>query len=256
LSVRDFLTGVRLLGRGTGIMLRSPRLLLIGALPAVLTTLLLFGGMVALAYWIDELAALATPFADDWAASWQAAVRFAAGIVLFCVALVIGLISFTALTVAVGGPFYEHIAEKVEDGLGLAPASVELPWWRLLWWGLRDGVLLVLRSLVFTVPLLVCGFIPVAGQILVPVLLTLVTAWFLALELVAVPFYRRGMNLRQRRKLLSTRRTLALGLGTPTALLCAVPLAAIVVMPVAVAGGVLVAHETLAAVPPGFPKSS
>lgn len=227
------------------IVLRSPRLLLIGALPAVLTTLLLFGGMVALIYWIDELAALVTPFADEWAASWQTAARIAAGIVLFSGVSMLGLISFTALTLAVGGPFYEHIAEQVEDDLGLADTAVELPWWRLLGWGLRDGVLLVLRSLMFTVPLFLCGFIPVVGQTVVPVLLTLVTAWFLALELVAVPFYRRGMGLKQRRELLSTRRALALGLGTPVALLCAIPLAAIVVMPVAFAGGVLVAHETL-----------
>jgi CysZ protein len=242
--VRDFFTGVRLFGRGVSIMLRSPRLLLIGAVPAVLTTVLLFGGMLALVYWIDELAALITPFAEGWALGWRTAVRGAAGVALFAVALVLGLISFTALTLAIGGPFYEHIAEKVEDGLGDAPAEARLSWWRLLWWGLRDGVALILRSLMFTVPLLICGFIPVVGQTVVPVLLTLVTAWFLALELVAVPCYRRGMNLKQRRQLLSTRRTLALGLGTPATLLCAIPFAAILVMPVAVAGGVLVAHET------------
>lgn len=243
--MRDFVTGVRLFGRGVGMLLRSPRLLLIGALPAVLTALLLLGGMIALVYWIDEIAALVTPFAEDWAPGWRTAVRAAAGVALFGAALVVGLISFTALTVAVGAPFYEHIAEKVEDDLGGAPTEIQLPWWRLLGWGLRDGVLLVLRSLLFTIPLLVAGFIPVVGQTVVPVLLTLVTAWFLALELVSVPFYRRGLDLRQRRRLLSTRRALALGLGTPATLLCAIPLAAIIVMPMAFVGGVLVAHETL-----------
>jgi CysZ protein len=232
-------------GQGLGILLRSPRLLLLGALPAVVTTLLLLGGMVALVTWIDELAALVTPFADDWAEGLRAAVRVAAGVAVFAAVLVVGLIGFTALTIAVGGPFYELIAEKVEDGLGLAPSEEELPWWRLLGMGLRDGVLLVLRSLVFTIPLLVAGFVPVVGQTVVPVLLALVTGWFLALELVAVPFYRRGMDLRQRRARLSTRRGLALGLGVPTSLLCAVPFAAIIVMPVAFVGGVLVAHETL-----------
>jgi hypothetical protein len=47
--------------------------------------------------------------------------------------------------------------------------------------GLRDGVLLVLRSLMVTV-LLLAGFLPVVGPTVVAVLLTLVTAWFLALE--------------------------------------------------------------------------
>jgi CysZ protein len=244
--VRDFVTGVRLFGRGVGILLRSHRLLLIGALPAVLTALLLLGGMVALVNWLDEVAALVTPFAEDWTPGFRTTIRDAAGVAVLGAALVIGLISFTALTLAVGGPFYEHIAEQVEDDLGRGPTTqTPLPWWRLLGWGLRDGVLLVLRSLMFTVPLLVAGFIPVIGQTVVPVLLTLVTAWFLALELVAVPFYRRGLNLKQRRQVLSTRRALALGLGTPATLLCAIPLAAIIVTPIAFVGGVLVAHETL-----------
>jgi CysZ protein len=232
-------------GRGLGILLRSPRLLLLGAVPAVLTTVLLAGGLVALVYWIDDLAALVTPFADDWADTWRTAVRLAAGLALFGAVLVVGMISFTALTIAIGGPFYEHIAEKVEDGLGAAPDAEDLSWWRLLGMGIRDGVLLVLRSLLFTVPLVLAGFVPVVGQTVVPVLLALVTAWFLSLELVAVSFYRRGVDLRGRREVLRRRRPLALGLGLPASLLCAVPFAAIIVMPVAFVGGVLVAHESL-----------
>jgi len=173
--------------------------------------------------------------AEGWASGWRATVRGAAGVALFGAALVIGLISFTALTLAGGGPCYEHIAEKVDDDLGGVPTEAEMSWWRLLGRGLRDGVLLVLRSLMVTVLLLLAGFLPVVGQTVVAVLLALVTAWFLALELVAVPFSRRGWNLKQRRELLSTRRALALGLGTPATQLCMIPLAAIIVMPVAFA---------------------
>jgi CysZ protein len=173
--------------------------------------------------------------AQGWASGWRATVRGAAGVALFGAALVIGLISFTALTLAGGGPCYEHIAEKVDDDLGSVPTEAEMSWWRLLGRGLRDGVLLVLRSLMVTVLLLLAGFLPVVGQTVVAVLLALVTAWFLALELVAVPFSRRGWDLKQRRELLSTRRALALGLGTPATQLCMIPLAAIIVMPVAFA---------------------
>ncbi|GAB3434601.1 EI24 domain-containing protein [Actinophytocola sediminis] len=243
--MRDFMMGVRFFGQGLGIMLRSPRLLLIGALPAVVTALLLLGGMVALFFGIDDLAALVTPFADDWAAGLRTAVRFAAGVAVFAAALVIGLISFSALTLAIGGPFYEGIAEKVAEQLGELPGAIDLSGGRLLWLGLRDGLLLVLRSLVFTIPLVIIGFVPVLGQTLVPVLLALVTAWFLALELVAVYFYRHGVDLKQRRKALARRRGLALGLGLPTSLLCLVPFAAILVLPMAFVGGVLVARETI-----------
>lgn len=233
-------------GQGLGILLRSPRLLLIGAVPAVLTTLLLLGGMVALVYWFTDLGAWLTPFADDWSEGWRTTIRIAAGVALIGLAMAVGQIAFSALTLAIGGPFYEHIAEKVEDGLGGVPDAVDLSFAKLLWLGLRDGLLLVLRSLMFTIPLFFAGFIPVAGQTVVPVLLALVTAWFLALELIAVPFYRRGMDLKQRRLVLRKRRALALGLGLPASLLCLIPLAAIIVMPVAFVGGVLVARESLA----------
>ncbi|MFI7118609.1 EI24 domain-containing protein [Amycolatopsis sp. NPDC049868] len=245
--MRDFFKGIRMFGQGLGILARSPRLLLIGALPALLTTVLLIGGIVALAFWIDDLSLLITPFADDWSPGWQTTIRVAAGVAVFGVVLAIAMIGFTAITLAVGGPFYEHIAEKVEDDLGGVPGAVDLSWWRLLVMGLKDGLALVLRSLMFTIPLLIAGFIPVVGQTVVPVLLALVTAWFLALELIAVPFYRRGMGLKQRRPLLRRHRALALGLGLPVSLLCLVPFAALIVMPVGFVGGVLVAREVLAA---------
>ncbi|MBP2326851.1 CysZ protein [Kibdelosporangium banguiense] len=243
--MRDFVKGVRMFGQGLGILLRSPRLLLIGAVPALLTTLLLLGVMVALVYWIGDLTAWLTPFADDWSAGWRTTIRVAAGVAVFGLALTISQIAFSALTLAIGAPFYELIAEKVEDDLGGVPGAVDLPWWQLLGMGLRDGLVLVLRSLMFTIPLFFAGFIPVVGQFVVPVLLALVTAWFLALELVGVSFYRRGMDLKQRRMYLRKRRGLGFGLGLPASLLCLIPLAAIVVMPVAFVGGVLVARETL-----------
>jgi CysZ protein len=233
-------------GQGLGILVRSPRLLLIGALPAVLTTVLLLGGMVALVVWFNDLGAWLTPFADDWSEGWRTSIRIAAGVALIGLAYAVGQIAFTALTLAIGGPFYEHIAEKVEDDLGGVPGAVDLSFGRLLWLGLRDGLVLVLRSLMFTIPLFFAGFIPVVGQTVVPVLIALVTAWFLALELIAVPFYRRGMDLKQRRQVIRKRRGLALGLGLPASLLCLIPLAAIIVMPVAFVGGVLVARESLA----------
>ncbi|MGD0560044.1 MAG: EI24 domain-containing protein, partial [Streptosporangiaceae bacterium] len=103
----------------------------------------------------------------------------------------------------------------------------------------------LLRSGMFTVPLFIAGFLPVVGQSVVPVLVALVAGWFMALEVVAVPFYRRGFGLRDRTAMLRRRRMLAVGLGLPAALLCMIPLLAIVVMPVAFAGGVLVALDIL-----------
>jgi CysZ protein len=251
--VGDFITGIRYFGQGFSMLVRRPRLLLIGMLPAVLTTAVLLAAMIALIANIGHLAVLLTPFADHWSDGGRLVTRLAAGLALVGVAVLLGLVGFTAVTLLVGGPFYERIAERIEDDLGVAEAHLELSWWKQFASGLRDGIVLLLRSLVFTVPLFLAGFLPVVGQSVVPVLAALMTGWFMALEVIAVPFYRRGIGLRRRTALLRRRRTLALGLGLPAALLCMIPLLAIVVMPVAFAGGVLVALDVLGLAQPGKP---
>ena len=243
--MRDFFTGVRYFGQGFGILVRRPRLLLIGMLPAVLTTAILLGGMIALIVNVGHFAALATPFANGWPGSGRLVARLAAGLALVGVAVLLGLVGFTAVTLTVGGPFYERIAERIEDDLGVTAGHLDLPWWKQFLSGVRDGIILLLRSALFTIPLFLAGFLPVVGQSVVPVLVALVTAWFMAVEVVAVPFYRRGIGLRRRTAMLRRRRMLAVGLGLPATLLCMIPLLAIVVMPAAFAGGVLVAQDTL-----------
>ena len=247
--VRDFITGVRYFGRGFGLLVRRPRLLLIGMLPAVLTTVLLLGGMIALIANVGHLAALVTPFANGWPSGGRQFARLAAGVALVGAAAVLGVVGFTAVTLTIGGPFYERIAEQIEDDLGVTVQELDLSWWRQFLAGVRDGVVLLLRSLIFTAPLFLAGFLPVVGQSVVPVLVALETGWFMALEVVAVPFYRRGIGLRKRTAMLRRRRMLAVGLGLPAALLCMIPLMAIVVMPAAFAGGVLVALDTLGVSP-------
>jgi CysZ protein len=254
--VRDFFTGVRYFGRGLGLLLARPKLLLIGMLPAVLTTAFLLGGMIALIANLSDLAALVTPFADHWSSGWQLATRVAAGFTLVSAAVLLGLVGFTAATLVIGGPFYEHIAERIEEDLGLAEGDRDQSWWSELVAGTRDGIVLLLRSLIFTIPLFFAGFLPVIGQSAVPVLVALVTGWFIALEVVSVPFYRRGIGLRERTRILRRRRMLAIGLGLPAALLCMIPLLAIVVMPVTFAGGVLVALDTLGLAPPGKQRAA
>jgi CysZ protein len=89
------------------------------------------------------------------------------------------------------------------------------------------------------------GFVPVAGQVLAPVLAALVAGWFLALELSAVPFERRGLRLAGRRQALRRDRLAALGFGISVFVCFLVPFGAILLMPAAVAGGTLLARRVL-----------
>ncbi|PPK66311.1 EI24 domain-containing protein [Actinokineospora auranticolor] len=248
--LRDFGAGVGLLARGFRLVLSDRRLLVRGALPALVTSVLLFAALIGLAFSVGDLVAWATPFADDWAALWRTLLRVSVGISVVVGAIALSQVLFCALTLIVGGPFYESIAEEVEDReLGGVPSAQEIGWGRAAWIGLRDAVLLVVRGLLWAVVLFAAGFIPVVGQTVVPVLAVCVGAWMLAIELTAIPFVRRGVSLRARRRALKTRRALTLGLAVPVYLLCLVPLAALFVFPAAMAGGTLLAHQVIDRVP-------
>lgn len=244
--LRDFSTGVGLLAKGFGLVFRSPKLLLVGAIPAFITSVLVIGSIVLLAMNVDELAAWVTPFADGWNESLRAATRVAAGVSIVGAYLAISLLLFTALTLIIGGPFYEYIAEKVEDGLGGVPEAEQVPWWRSAVVGVRDAVLLIGLAILFAIPLFLAGFLPIVGQTAVPVIAVCVNAWLLGIELTGIPFTRRGKRLRERRAVLRSRRAMTLGFAVPTYLLCLIPLAAMVVMPAAMAGGTVLAHRLLA----------
>ncbi|GAA4435552.1 EI24 domain-containing protein [Actinokineospora soli] len=244
--MREFGVGVGLLAKGFRLVLSSGSMLAKGAIPALLSSLVLFGGLVALAFGIDDLVAWMTPFADGWSQTWQTILRVGVGISVAVLAVAVSMLVFTALTLVIGGPFYESIAEQVEDTvLGGVPSAQQIGWGKAAWIGIRDAVLLIGRVVLWGILLFALGFVPVVGQTVVPVLAVLVGAWLLAVELTAIPFVRRGLGLKERRRALKSRRALTLGFATPVYLLCLVPLAALIVFPAAMAGGTLVAHRAL-----------
>jgi CysZ protein len=243
--IKDFGTGLGFLAKGFRIVLGTPRLLARGALPALISLLLLIGGLVALVVWIDDITAWVTPFADDWSQWWRGLIRIAAGISVVGAAIAVGMLLFTGLTIAIGAPFYESIAEEVEDQLGGVPEAEQAGWARSAAAGIGDSLRLVLFSLLVAIPLFFAGFIPVLGQTVVPILAICVSAWLLGMELTGIPFSRRGMDLKARRRVLRKRRSMVLGLALPAYLLFLVPFAVLIVMPAAMAGGTLLAHRAL-----------
>jgi CysZ protein len=245
-AVREFGLGVGLLAKGFRLVLSSGSMLVKGAIPALLSSVVLFAGLVALAINLDELVTWMTGFADGWSQLWRTVLRIGVGISVGVLAVAVSMLVFSALALILGGPFYESIAEEVEDReLGGVPSAQEIGWAKGAWIGVRDAVLLILRAIGWGVLLFALGFVPVLGQTAVPVLAVFVGAWLLAVELTAIPFVRRGISLGERRKALRGKRAMTLGFATPVYLLCLVPLAALVVFPAAMAAGTLLAHRTV-----------
>jgi CysZ protein len=244
-TVGRFLSGAGLLLRGLGLYVRSPGLMLLGVVPALISGALFAAALITLVYFVDDLAALVTPFADDWSATARNLVRVMAGLALLGLGGLLGVLTFTAVTLAVGDPFYEKISERVEQRYGGTPGAVEVPFWRSLRRSVADSLRLVAISVLVGIPLFAAGFIPVVGQTVVPVVGAAVGGWILALELVGAPFYRRGMRLPDRRRVLRTDRPTALGFGVAVFVCFLIPLGAVLVMPAAVAGATLLARRSL-----------
>lgn len=244
-TLTGFLDGVRLLGRGLALYARSPRLLLLGLIPVLVTALLFTAALVLLAIFIADIATAVTWFAADWPEGGRVTVRVLAGIAIFGAALLVGLVTFTAVALAIGDPFYERISLRVEQWCGGVTGEVELGWWRSFWLGLADSARVVAITASLGIVLFFAGFLPAVGQTVVPVLGAAVGGWFLALELVGIPFTRRGLRLRDRWRALRAHRATSLGFGTAVFVCFLIPGGVVLIMPAAVAGGTLLARRVL-----------
>jgi len=244
-AVRNFAVGVGLLGRGLGLVLRSPRLLGLGLLPALIAGVVYAAALITLISFIGDVSRAVTFFADDWATGWRDLIRVLAAVALVGLGGLLGVLTFTAVTLLIGDPFYEKISVLVENRFGGVPDEVEVGFWPSLARSLVDSIRMIGLSLLFGVPLLLLGFVPVVGQTVVPVLGATVGGWLLAVELTGVPFQRRGRRLRHRRLALRGNRPLALGFGVAVFLSFLIPLGAILLMPAAVAGATLLSRKVL-----------
>ncbi|MEV0554762.1 EI24 domain-containing protein [Streptomyces sp. NPDC050597] len=242
------------LGVGFGYLVRGQRWVArhgkqfgFGLIPGLITLVLYVAALVSLALWGSDFITWATPFADDWSSPWLGLFRGFLTAVLFALGLLLSVVTFTAVTLLLGQPFYENLSEKVDRDVspdGTAPES-GLPLWRELLISARDSLRVVARALVWGVLLFALGFVPFVGQTVVPVIGFFVTGFFLTEELTAVALQRRGVVLRDRLTMLRSRKRLIWGFGTPLALAFLVPFVAVFLMPGAVAGATLMARDLM-----------
>ena len=243
--MHEFLRGVADLGRGFRLWGSSPRLMLLGALPALIVGAIWVALLVGLVTSVDGVAAWATGFADGWNEPFRTAVRVAAALAILVLAVVVGALSFTAVVLTVGDPFHERISRRVEQRLGDAPVERDEPVLRGLLRAARDGLALLLASIGVGLASFLLGLVPLVGPVLGGVFGAVVGGWFLAVELTGTPFDARGLHLRDRRRSLGGIRARTLGFGVATWVLFLIPLGAIVAMPAAVGGATVLTRAAL-----------
>jgi CysZ protein len=240
---RDFFTGIGFLGKGLAVYARNPGLVLLGMLPALISFLLLATAFVVLLYFLDPEARALTGFAAGWPTGARDLVRLLAEVALVLVGWFLVIIVYTGLTLLIGDPFYEKISQRVEDRLGGVPGAVNPPFWKELRRSIGESIRLIVFSAIVAVVLFLGGLLPGVGQTVVPVVGALIGGWALAVELTGIPFARRGVRLRERRRTLRRHRWLALGFGVSVFVCFFIPLGAVLVMPAAVIGATLLTRH-------------
>ncbi|MCK2217811.1 EI24 domain-containing protein [Actinomadura sp. ATCC 31491] len=244
-SLRDFAAGVGFFLQGFGWVARNGRWWAFGLIPALIAFAVYVVALILLGRHATDVADLLTPFADTW--GWRKLFRTLVGIALFLGGLALAVLTFAALTLAIGEPFYERLSAAADP----LEQEIEQPWWRTLPRSIRDSLVTLCYVLLFTVPLFVLGFVPVVGQTVVPVLGAAVSGFFLTVELTTIALERRGIARKERFRLLRANLPVALGFGVAVFLLFLVPFVAVVAMPAAVAGAALLIRTRVS--PPPTP---
>nr|WP_269449854.1 EI24 domain-containing protein [Auraticoccus cholistanensis] len=226
------------------LLTRRPGLLALGALPPLITSLLLGALFVLLAFNVMDVADALTGFADSWSASLAEALRYVVAGAVLVAAAALMVLAFSTITLALGSPVYDRIGEQTEELAGAAPAVHEEPLRVSLPRTVRQSVALVLLSVLLALPVFLVGLVPVVGTVLGAVASACVGGWLITTEMVGGALERRGrVRLSDRWALMRRNRARCLGFGIPVFLLLSMPLVAIAVFPVASAAGTLLARE-------------
>jgi len=209
-------------------------------LPPILIT---GGSLVGLGYAIWELG-------PEWAeALWSTPDSVIAGFFhgmlswgLMVAMFLAGVVVVALLGNVVAAPFNDALSQAVERELGHAEGPP--PTLRAIITDLRRTMQLELRKLgLYLLVMAPAAFlsllVPGVGPPIYSVLAFLFTVAFFALDYVDWPASRRGLGARQRLRLLTTRPSTMFGFGLSVWICMWVPLANLVFMPAAVAGGTM-----------------
>lgn len=243
-TVSDFIRGIALVFRGLRTWGTSPRLMAWGLLPGAITFTVMVAAWVAWAVNSGDVAAAMVSRLTDSRAEWVYALEIVVTLALLLGATLLAVYLFTAVTLGVGGPFFERLSASVDTSLGFEGRAPRESWWTSMSRSLRESSVRLVLTMATGVAAFLLALIPGVGGALAFTLTATVASQFLAMELVAIPAARRGMLTRaERSALLARRKALSRGYGVAVYLLFLIPGMAVMMMPAVVAGSTLLVRE-------------
>jgi CysZ protein len=229
--MKDLVSGPGYLLEGFG-LLRKPGLRRFVLVP-VLVNVLLFGGLIGLAYgWVEGSSQYLVGKLPEWL-HWLSYLIIP---VFVLVSLVVIFYGFSIIANLIAAPFNGLLAEAVERHL----TGQELPGdWRQVLHDILPSIFSELRKLLYfalrALPLLVLMIVPVVN-LAASVLWVLFSAWMMTVQYVDFPMGNHRLFFKEQRARLRKRPLLAWSFGGLVMLATLVPVVNFFVMPAAVAG--------------------
>jgi CysZ protein len=244
----DFFQGLALLPRSWSLIFRTPRLLGLSALCALVTLVALGALTVLLGTYTPELLGWLWTRPEAW---YGRALWYILLALMFLVLLVVGANVVLPLVLA---PLQDPLSERTEELCGnyTSPPFQLGPFLQGLITSVAHTLARVFFLLLGLAVLFPLNLLPVVGNMAWTVLGTVWTMLWLAGEHLAAPMTRHGYPFAEVRRALRGRWLLCLGFGAGVFVLLWVPILNSFFLPVAVVGGTLLYRGLLAVgnVPP------
>ena len=170
--------------------------------------------------------------------SWLRWLSWLIWLLVMLTSLVITYFTFTLVVAFLASPFYGLLAEQVERQLGGAGSQDDRGWQQLI----TDSLAREWQKLKFILPrmalLFVVGFIP-GVQPIMPIAWLLLSAWCLAIQYLDYVMDNHQVSFAHMRKLLWAHKGQTALFGLILTPLIIIPVVNLIVMPAAVAAGVI-----------------
>ncbi|TVZ08084.1 CysZ protein [Cellulophaga sp. RHA_52] len=211
----------------------------------VLISVLTAAIIVLLAIWLSG--SIGGFIAQIWIWDWgKEAFTAVSNFIGATVIVVIGLLLYKHIVMALSAPFMSPVSEKIEAHLTGVPAHshTNTTFSEQLWRGIRINVRNLAKEILFTIPILLLGFIPVIG-VVSTVLLFLMQAYYAGFGNMDYTL-ERHFNYKESVAFVKKNRGLAIGNGIVFMLFLFVPLVGIIlVLPLSVTAATLKTVEIL-----------
>ena len=232
--MQDLFAGPRYLLGGFQ-MLAKPGLRRFVLIP-ILVNVLLFGGLIGLAYgWVDDSSRYLIAKLPDWL-YW---LTYLVIPVFVLASLVVIFYTFSIIANLIAAPFNGMLAEAVECHLTGQPLPGD---WRQLLRDVLPSILSELRKLMYfllrALPLLLLLLVPLVN-VAASVLWLLFSAWMMTVQYMDYPMANHRLFFKDQRVRLRKRPLLAWSFGGLVMLCTLIPVLNFIVMPAAVAGASL-----------------